>query len=182
LLVRLEVLSALTTLTSTFAGVAIMALVTAPVSLVALTKVVVTGAPFHMTVAPFAKPLPFTVRVKLPPPAVTDAGLRLLMVADGVGMMENVPGAEVLVSPFTTVTDADPLLAISAAPMGAVSWLALTNVVVRGVEFQTIWAPERKPAPLTVSVNAEPPAMADGGVRLLMVAVGPWIAKVAGDE
>jgi hypothetical protein len=47
---------------------------------VLLTKVVLRAAPFQLTVVGLTKIDPFTVRVKAPPPAVADDGLRLLMV------------------------------------------------------------------------------------------------------
>ena len=62
---------------------------TLAVNWVLLTKVVVRGAPFHCTVEPLAKPVPLTVRVNPRPPAVTAAGLRLLMLK--VGATTGVP-------------------------------------------------------------------------------------------
>ena len=41
----------------------------AAVNLLALMKAVVRALPFHLTTAPVAKPLPFTVSVKAPEPA-----------------------------------------------------------------------------------------------------------------
>jgi len=43
---------------------AVSAAVIVAVSCVALTKVVGRGEPFQLTVSPFAKPVPFTVRVR----------------------------------------------------------------------------------------------------------------------
>lgn len=49
----------------------------------ALTKVVGRDKPFHCTVDPEAKPVPFTVRVKADPPAVIAEGLSVEMDNDG---------------------------------------------------------------------------------------------------
>ena len=55
----------------TVPAVAMSAAVMAPVTCVPLTNVVVRFAPLNCTVAPLAKPVPFTVSVKPTPPAVT---------------------------------------------------------------------------------------------------------------
>src|SRR4051812_35576363 len=56
-------------------GVAISAAGIAAINCAELTKVVVLGAPFHVTVEdPETKPAPFTVKVKAVPPAVADDG------------------------------------------------------------------------------------------------------------
>jgi len=60
----------------------------------------------------------------------------------------------------TTETWAVPAAAMSVLGMAAVTWALLTNVVVRGAPFQRTVEPETKPLPLTVSVNAGPPAVA----------------------
>jgi hypothetical protein len=52
---------------------------TVAVNCVALTYVVVRGVPFHCTIDPVTKPIPFTVRVKAGPPAVAVVGLRLVI-------------------------------------------------------------------------------------------------------
>lgn len=70
-----------TTVIENIPGLAIMACVTAPVSLVELENVVVRAVEFHMILAPETKSEPFTVRVKFLPPAVADVGLRLVTLA-----------------------------------------------------------------------------------------------------
>lgn len=109
------------------------------------------------------------VRVNAAPPAVVDAGERLVIVGGrAAGEMVNVAPVEVL--PETvTVTFAEPAFAIRLAGTAAVSWVALTNVVVRAVLPHCTVAPETKFVPLTVRVNAAPPATADAGERLVMV-------------
>src|SRR4030095_9495748 len=61
---------------------------------------------------------------------------------------------------FTTVTCAVPAALMSPAGIAAVSWVALTNVVVRAAPFHCTTEPETKLLPFTVSVNARPPAVA----------------------
>src|SRR5437899_12760760 len=74
---------------------------------------------------------------------------------------------------FVTLTKAEPAVAMSAAAMLAVSRVALTNVVGRGVPFQATREPETKLLPSAVSVNAGPPAAALLGVR-------PWRPGTSG--
>ena len=68
-----------------------------------------------------------------------------------------------------TVTLATPTVAIRFAGTEAVSWFALTYVVVSAVLPQFTVAPGTKFVPLTVRVNAAPPAVTEEGERLLMV-------------
>src|SRR2546427_12934159 len=65
---------------------------------------------------------------------------------------------------FVTLTKAEPAVAMSAAAMPAVSRVALTNVVGRGLPFHCTSAPDKKLLPTAVSVNAGPPAGALHGV------------------
>src|SRR5438552_1806601 len=114
----------------------------AAVSCVALRNVVVRAAPFQRTVEPLTKPLPFTVSVSGAFPAVAP-----------VGDSPAPPGAG-----GTTVTCGVPAAPTSAAAMAAVSWVALTNVVVRVAPFHLTVLPLTKPVPVTVSVKAALPA------------------------
>src|ERR1700722_8423087 len=69
----------------------------------------------------------------------------------------------------TTVTEAVPATAMSAALIVAVNWPLLTNVVVRGLSFQSIVAPETNPEPFTVRVNPAPPGAALVGTTGLLI-------------
>jgi len=61
----------------------------------------------------------------------------------------------------------------------AVSCPPFTNTVgVTGVPYHWIFAPETNPLPFTVSVNAAPPAVAEAGLRLDMIAGAGLIVKV----
>ena len=62
--------------------------------------------------------------------------------------------ALVVIPAESTVTEALPAAAIKVAETGAVSWPALTKVVVRAVPFQRTTAPDTKALPFTVSVKA----------------------------
>ena len=64
------------TVTLTVPALAIKAAETGAVSWLALCTVVGSAAPFHWTMAPARKPLPFTVSVKAAPLAVAAFGLR----------------------------------------------------------------------------------------------------------
>jgi hypothetical protein len=136
------------------------------VSLVALTNVVVSAAFPNVTVAPVRKPVPFTVRVKADPPTVAELGLRLVIV--GRGLIVNVAPIDVPPVVFT-VTLTVPAVVIRLAGTAAVSFVALTKVVVRAVDPHPTVAPVTKFVPLTVSVKAAPPAVAELGLKLVMV-------------
>ena len=77
----------------------------------------------------------------------------------------DVPPPEAL----NTVTLAVPAVAMSAALMLAVNWVLDTNVVGRFVPSQRTVASAIKPVPFTVRVKAGPPAVADEGLKLVML-------------
>jgi hypothetical protein len=78
---------------------------------------------------------------------------------------------------FCTVTAGVPAVAISEARMEAVSWVALTKVVVFANPPKLTTAAETKFVPFTVRVNAGPPAVALGGESVVIVGTGllPWV-------
>ncbi len=71
-----------------------------------------------------------------------------------------------------TVIVAGPSVIRSLAGICAVSWVLLTKFVVRLAPFHRTVAPLTKPAPVTVSVNAEPPPLAEAGFKPLSVGSG----------
>jgi hypothetical protein len=80
------------------------------------------------------KLVPFTVSVNAAPPAVTEVGLRLVIVGTGLVAMIVKESALDVPPPgvgLTTVTLAVPAEAMSAAVVAAVNCVLLTNVVVR---------------------------------------------------
>ena len=97
------------------------------------TYVVARFDPFQRTVdTPLTKLVPFTVRVKADPPAVADAGFKLVMFGRrllmvNVSVFEMPPPGALL----STATPAVPAVAISAALMLAVNWMGETYVVGR---------------------------------------------------
>jgi hypothetical protein len=66
----------LVTVTAAVPAVAMAVTGTAAVSFELLTKVVVSAAPFHLTTAVDAKPVPLTVRANAAPPGAAAAGTR----------------------------------------------------------------------------------------------------------
>ena len=78
-------------------------------------------------------------------------------------------------------------MVISEAGMLAVSCVAETKVVVRAVPLKLTLEPAMNPVPFTVRVKAGSPAVAELGLRLLMVGAGLGAAVVvkvvvAGEE
>src|SRR6267143_5615650 len=171
--------------TVTFAMLAVTRSVAgiAAVSCVALTNVVVRVAPFHLTVLPLTKPVPDTVSVKAGP--LTSALLGVRAVSVGAGLFTvNVWAAEVQPpgAGVTTVICGVPAVATSAAAIAAVSWVALTNVVVRPAPFHCTLAPLTKLLPVTVRVKAAPPTVALGGESDVTVGPGLVIVNVCAAE
>src|ERR1039458_4075401 len=70
---------------------------------------------------------------------------------------------------FATVILTVAAEAICAVETVAVNCDALTNVVVSAEPFHCTVDPDTNPVPFTVSVNAGPPAVAENGLRLVMV-------------
>src|SRR5438309_1013735 len=171
------------TVTGTVAAVATSAAAIAAVSWVALTKVVVRAAPFQRTLEPLTKLLPFTVSVKAAAPTATLAGDSDEIVGAGL-LIENVRAADVPPpgAGVTTVTEAVPVAAMSAAGIAAVSCVALTKVVVRAAPFHWTVAPFTKPLPVSVSVKPAPPTMALDGDSVVSVGAGLLIVKVCAAE
>jgi hypothetical protein len=144
-----------------------------------LTKVVARSAPFQRTRDEEMKLLPFTVSVKDAPPAVAEVGLMLVIAGTGfAAVIVNVTEFEIPPpgDGLNTVIVALPALAISLAEIEAVSWLALPKVVGRSAPFQRTRDEEMKLLPLTVSVKAAPPAVAEVG--LMLVIAGTEFAAV----
>ena len=101
------------------------------------------------------------VKVCARAPTVAEAGERLVIVGTG---LFTVKFTEFEVPPpgegLTTVTETVPAVAMSPADIAAVNCVPLTNVLARALPFHCTVEPETKFVPLTVSVNADPPAMA----------------------
>jgi hypothetical protein len=151
------------------------------VSWVALPNLVESAVVFQFTTELDENPVPFTVNVKLGPPAVVALGVIALMTGGAVTV--NVTAFDPT-PPDTTVTWAVPALAMRFAGTEAVNRLLLTNVVVSWVPLHRTAAADWNPLPFTVSVNAGPPAVAVVGEILLMfgplaiVKVTTFVVKV----
>jgi hypothetical protein len=79
---------------------------------------------------------------------------------------------------FSTVTEAVPAVAMSPAGTEAVTCVLLTYVVVSPVPFHCTVDPETKFVPVTVRVNAAPPAVADVGESEVALGSGLLMVKV----
>jgi hypothetical protein len=172
------------TVTLTVLGVAISVARIAAVNWVALTNVVAFAAPLKFTVAPLTKPVPVTVRVKAAPPAVALLGESEVMTGGGLVTLKLTP-AEVPPpgAGLVTVTGNVPTVAISAVVIAAVTWVELTKVVILADPLKFTVAPLTKFVPVTVRVNAAPPAVALEGERAVIAGTGlltvsVWVALV----
>ena len=159
-------------------GVATSDACTVAVSWVEETKVVARDAPFQMICVAAVKPVPLTVREKDGPPATVVLGERLVRVVADV--MVKVRGAGWGCA--LMVTEAVPGVATREAGTVAASWLAETNVVVRGEPFQVTCDAAVKPVPLTVIVNAGLPAMVEFGDRLVRAMKGLMVRVTGGGD
>jgi hypothetical protein len=159
----------LVTVTLAEPGVASRLAGTTAVNCVALTKVLARAVVPHCTVVPASKFVPVIVKVTAPLPAGAEEGARLVIVGGrATGEIVNVAPADVPPG-VITVTFAEPAVAIRLAGTAAVSWVALPKVVVSAVLPHCTVAPETKFVPLTVKVNAAPPAAAVAGERLAII-------------
>ena len=78
---------------------------------------------------------------------------------------------------FVTVTLTDPTVTISAAAMAAVNCVALLKVVVLEEPLNFTIEFDTNPDPLTVSVNAAPPAVEELGESDASEGVGLFTLK-----
>src|SRR5204863_8067784 len=132
------------------------------------------------TVVPLTRFVPFTVKVYSAPAAVAEFGLWLARRSADL-LIVNVAGPDVPPA-VVTVTLAVPALAIRLAGTVAVTCTPLTYVVVSAVAPHCTVAPLTKFVPFTVKVNPAPPAVAEFGLRLVMVGVGGLVGNVAGAD
>jgi hypothetical protein len=169
------------TVTDAVPAEAMSAAVICAVSCVLLPNVVARWLPFHCTTDELMKFVPVSVSVKAAPPAVALDGEIELSVGLGFGaVMVNVlavdappPGVG-----LNTVTGTVPAAAMSAAVIWAVSWVLLPNVVLLALPFQRTTDEVLKFVPVTVSVNAAPPAVAFDGEIEVSVGAGLLTVKV----
>jgi hypothetical protein len=139
---------------------------TAAFNCVPLTNVVDSDTPFQRTVEPLTYPAPLTVNVNAGPPTVAAFGFKLVIVSV---LTVNVTPLDMPPPGFTTVRVAVPAEAIRLAGTVAVTCVVLRKVVDSADPFHCTVEPLTYPAPLTVSVNAGPPAVATFGFKLVIV-------------
>jgi len=152
---------------------------TTAVTSVALTNVVVNATPFQSTTVPAKKFVPVSVSVKAALPAFAVVGESRPKVGNG-SLIVNViaadappPGAG-----FNTVSAAEPPAAMSMAGTTTVSCVPLTTVVASATPFHFTIVPAKKFVPVSVSVNAAPPAFAVVGESRPKVGNGSLIVNV----
>ena len=133
-----------TTVTEAVPTVAIRDAGTVAVSFVAETNVVVSAVPFHLTVEPDAKLVPFTVSVNCGPPAVVQVGLSELIVGTALIVITSVCCALVLqglapllavivtlvVPAVVGVPEITPVLVLTLRPAGSGLAVKLVGLLV----------------------------------------------------
>ena len=165
--------AALVTVTGNGPALATSAAVMAAVTCVAVTNVVVRAEPLKFTVEVLTKFVPLTVRVNPASPAVLVEGEMVVVVGTKL-LTVNVcalevppPGAE-----FVTVMLNVPAVVKSLAGMEAVTWVALTKLVVRGEPLKFTIESVTKLVPFTVNVKAASPTFLLVGEMLVVVGTG----------
>jgi hypothetical protein len=168
------------TVTVAVPAVAISVAGTEAVTCVGLTYVVCSPFLFHFTVEVETKFVPVTVSVNAGPPAAALEGESEVAPGSGLSIVK---GSPLDVPPpgvgFITVTAAIPAVAMSLAGTEAVNSVSLTYVVVSPVPFHCTVELEMKFVPVTVRVNAAPPAVALEGESEVTSGLGLLIVKVS---
>ena len=143
---------------------------------VALTNVVVCGAPLKLTTELAIKPVPFTVSENAAEPAAMLAGASEVIVGAGLFAALIVKFTAAEVPPpgagLVTVTGVVPAVVTALAAMVALIWVALTNVVVCATPLKLMTELERKFVPFTVSVKLADPAATLVGDNAVIVGAG----------
>jgi len=154
------------------------------VTCVALTNVVVLAVPLKFTTELLTKLVPFTVSENAAPPAVALGGMSVVTVGTGSFTVKFTAGVEVPPpgAGFVTVTGFVPAVAMSAARIDAVTCVALTNVVVLAVPLKFTAEVLTKFVPVTISVNAAPPAVPLVGLINATVGTRLFTAKFTEPE
>ena len=169
----------LETVTMFVPPVAMSAAVIAACKVVLETKVVVRAPAFHCTIEEDTKFVPVTVSVNAAPLATTELGFKDAIV--GAGLLIVKVNAAVAPPPgpgVEAVTIAVPPVEISAAVIAACKLVLETNVVVRAAPFHCTVEENTKLVPVTVSVNAAPPATVEFGPKDAIVGAGLLIVKI----
>lgn len=147
------------------------------VNRLALTKLVVRAAPFHLTTDAATNPEPLTVSVNAGLPAAADAGERLSRTGSGFPAPVIVKTTPLETPPpgagFKTVTVAVPGLATRLGEMTASNCVGLTYRVITPMSpFQRTEALFTKFSPFTMRVKPALPALTVDGVMLFTTGSG----------
>jgi len=146
---------------------------TLAVSLPLFENLVVSAVPPHMTVAPETKFAPVALSVKAAPPAAAEFGVRADREGAGALLVTlKVTPPEAAPPGFTTVTLGAAAEAMRVVETVAVSFALPENTVVSGVLPHLMIEPATKFDPLTLSVKAAPPLVAEDGDKLLIEGAG----------
>lgn len=170
------------TVTRAVPSEAISAALICAVNCVELVNVVGRGDACHCTCDPETNPEPVTVIVNAGPPTLATEGDICVMAGTGLLAAATVNGTrfEILLPRFfwllegsgdTTPMLMVPGLAMSVALIAAVNVVSFTKVVGRLLPFHCTVDPETNVPPLTVNVNAGPPAVVAEGVIIVTVDV-----------
>jgi len=148
---------------------------TEAMSEVALLNVVGMATPFTSAIELFTNPEPVRTTLRLDTPAVTLLGETL--VSTGTGFPDvTCNGSEADVPPpgagFTTSINSVPGTARAAAGIVAVTWVALTNVVVALLPLNWTVQVLTKPVPVTVRMRSGLPAGIEDGERRVITGSG----------
>jgi hypothetical protein len=142
----------------------------AAASCVELTKAMLRLEPFTCITDPFTKFEPLTVNVKVPLPASTVAGDKL--VSDGTGLL-TVKVRDALAPPLgvEAVMERDPAVARVLAGIVAVNCVLLTNIVLRFMPLTCTTDVPVKFVPVAVRATGPVPATAEAGETAVSVGV-----------
>ena len=168
------------TVTFTVPAVAMSAAgIVATICVLVTDEGVIAGLAPKFTVAPLAKPVPVRVSVNAAPPAVALVGESDVRLGDEP-VTANV--TEALVPPpgagFVTVMGKLPTVKRSVANIEAVTFVALTKVVLLAVPLKFTTEPFTKLLPFTVSVKPAPLTAALVGEIVVMVGAGLLLLTV----
>src|SRR2546422_3982611 len=172
--------SGLRTLTAADPAAATSAPVMLAVRRLALTKVVVRGAPFQSTVAPATKLPPSTVSVNGGPASIVELGVSAVVTgALEPPVTEKFSRVEACPEPGRTSTGNVPATTRSDAGMSAVTRVEPTKRVTRNAPCQyTAASPSTKFVPSTVRLKPELPAAAVFGVSAVSVGAGLGLGAI----
>lgn len=139
---------------------------------VADTKVVARAVPLKLTTVLLIKPVPLTVRVKPPLPAIAVLGVRLVMVGAVFGTITVKEAALVTVPPAVVTA-----MAPDEAPAGTMKVMVVAFTTVKPVMAAPFRVTAVAPVKLVPVIVTKSPACPLVGVKLAMVGTGVVTVK-----